>query len=125
SSSFTTVASTLSRGRPGSARCRATAAANARYRAAEREHPAVLDLVAHLSPALVIAILSAAARIAADRLQVAVGIGADPHVGPRRRDGEPLDAAQHVEAPDGPAGAAYRMRRPERRRTMPGARSVT
>src|SRR5687767_1054706 len=53
-----------------------------RQRASEPEHALVLRLVAHLSPALVVAILPAAPGVAPDDLEVAVWVGTDPDVGP-------------------------------------------
>ena len=49
-----------------------------------------------LAPARVVAVLLAAPRVAAGRLDVAVGERADPDVRPGRRDGERADAAQRV-----------------------------
>ena len=46
------------------------------------------------APVRVIAVLLAAARVAAGRLQVAARIGADPDVGPRRRHRQPGDPLQ-------------------------------
>ena len=70
------------------------ARADARQRRAERAQAAVLRLVAHLAPARVIAILLAAARVARRRLDVAVRRATDPHVAPRRRHDEAMDAAE-------------------------------
>ena len=64
------------------------ALAQARQHLAELEHAAELGAVARLAVLRVVAVLLAAARVARRGLDVAVGIGADPHVGPRRRDGE-------------------------------------
>ena len=64
SSSRTTVASTFSRGSPGSARSRSTRARMRRQRRAEREHPLVLGLVAHGAPARMVAVLLAPLRVA-------------------------------------------------------------
>ena len=41
-----------------------------------------------------VAVLLAASGVAARRLDMAVGLGADPHVGPGRRDRELADALQ-------------------------------
>src|SRR6516165_5306182 len=43
-----------------------------------------------------ITILLASARIAAGRLDVPVGYGANPHVGPGRRNGKRADAVEHL-----------------------------
>ena len=86
SSSRTTVASTFSRGRP---RWPISAAMRSRMRGqrlAEVEHAFVLRAVAHLAPARMVAVLLAAPVVAAGRLDVAVGVGADPDIGPGRRD---------------------------------------
>ena len=56
----------------------------------------VFRLVAVGRPALVIAVLLAAALVAPGRLDVAVRVGRDPYVGPGRRDGERPDAGQRL-----------------------------
>jgi hypothetical protein len=43
-----------------------------------------------------VAVLLPSASVAADGLDVALGIGADPDLRPRRRDGEGLDASQRL-----------------------------
>ena len=58
------------------------------------QHPVELLLGAVLLPFLVVQVLASAGRIGPDRLDVPVGIGADPHVLPRRRDDEIIDALQ-------------------------------
>jgi hypothetical protein len=59
-----------------------------RERLGEGGHAAVLRLVAHVAPPGVIAVLLPAARVAARRLQVSVGEGTNPDLGPGRRDRE-------------------------------------
>jgi len=74
---------------------------------------AELGVVARVAVRRVVAVLLAAARVARGRLDVAVGIGTDPDLGPRRRDGErvdplalaPIRDAQTVGQVVGPAGA--------------------
>ena len=58
----------------------------------KRQHAVELGGVAERAPVGVVAILLAALRIAPGRLQVALAVGADPDVGPGRRDGQPLEA---------------------------------
>src|SRR6185312_11455083 len=58
----------------------------------EGDHPRVLGAVALVAPARVITVLLAPARVPPGRLQVAVGVGADPDVGPGGRDGQLADA---------------------------------
>src|SRR6185312_1901022 len=58
----------------------------------EGDHPRVLGAVALVAPARVITVLLAPAGVASGRLQVAVGVGADPDVGPGGRDGQLADA---------------------------------
>jgi hypothetical protein len=48
-----------------------------------------------------VAVLLAAAGVPAGRLEVAVGLGADPDVGPGRRDGELPDPFQDLGLADG------------------------
>src|SRR4029079_9407718 len=76
---------------PGDGHVGAHLAADARQ--GPRECGEALELVgvAQLAPARVLAILLAAARVPARGLQVAALVGADPHVGPRRGDGEAPD----------------------------------
>src|SRR6185503_21217947 len=69
---------------------------DARQGAREGAHPAVLGVVAHFAPARVIAVLLAAARIAAGRLEVAIAVRADPHLFPGRRNRERLDAREDL-----------------------------
>jgi hypothetical protein len=61
---------------------------------AEVDHPLVLHLVAHGAPFRMVAVLLASARVASGGLQVAVGLRADPDVGPGRRNDERLDPFQ-------------------------------
>ncbi len=65
-----------------------------RQRVAELEHAFVLHFIARCAPFWVIAVLLAPARIAPRRLQVAVGLRADPDVLPRGRNHQALDARQ-------------------------------
>ena len=82
----------------------------------EVDQPVELGVVASCPPAHVVAVLLATPRVAAGRLEVAVRARADPHVGPRRRDGQAPDPLERVwiadeptigvaigEAPPGPA----------------------
>src|SRR5581483_7218188 len=68
--------------------------ANARQGAAECREPRVLVGVAHLAPTLVIAVLFTPARIAPARLQMAIVVRANPHIGPGRRNHQRADARQ-------------------------------
>jgi len=68
--------------------------ARARQRAAEAQHMLELGLVAHMAPARMIAVLLAPARVAPGRLDMAVGVGADPHRRPGGRHGERADARE-------------------------------
>src|SRR5690606_33626464 len=68
------------------------AGAEAGERLAEGDHPGVLQPVPVGLPVGVVAVLLAAARVAAGGLEVAARVGADPHVLPRGRDHERLDA---------------------------------
>ena len=68
--------------------------ADLRQRVAEGDHAAELGLVADLPPVGVVAVLLAPPGVAAGRLQMAVRAGADPDVGPGRRDGQLADALQ-------------------------------
>ena len=92
SSSWTTVASTLSREQRRRCRSRFDGAADRRQRRGEFEQPIELGRVADLRELGVIAILLAAARVAPGRLQMRERIGGDPDVGPRRRHHEPANA---------------------------------
>jgi len=60
--------------------------AHRREAAGELEHVVELLLVPPQPPHVVIAVLPPAGGIDASGLDVAHGMGADPHVGPRRRD---------------------------------------
>ena len=62
----------------------------------EGDDALILGAVADLAKARMIAILLAAPGVASGGLNVAVGERADPDVGPDRRNGERLDAAQAV-----------------------------
>ena len=63
-------------------------------RGAERLESSELRAVPSLAPDVVIAILPSTGGVGAGRLQVAVGVGADPHVLPRGRDRERTDPRQ-------------------------------
>src|ERR1700719_593802 len=58
---------------------------------AETEHMLEFGFVTHLTPARMVAVLLAPAGIAPDRLEMAIRVGADPHLCPGRRDGERLE----------------------------------
>src|SRR5207248_5189623 len=60
----------------------------------ELDHAAVLVLVPDLAPAVVVAVLLAPARVPAGGLDVPTRTGADPDLGPRRRDGQPANALE-------------------------------
>ena len=98
--------------------------------------PVELELVALGPPLRVVEVLPPPGVVGAQRLDVAVGVRADPHVPPRRRDGEgadPLDllrgkpAAVGVEVGEAlaraPAGPALHLRgdppQPRHARTLP------
>jgi hypothetical protein len=68
-----------------------------RQHPAESQHLAVFRLVADLAPTRMIAILLAAALVPTHRLDVAIGIGTDPHRGPGRRDRQRPNALQCIE----------------------------
>src|SRR5690606_38948125 len=70
---------------------------------AECDHAFVLRLIAHGAPVGMVTILFAVSGIAAGGLDVAVVVGADPNVGPGRRNGEAADAAERALVPDYPA----------------------
>ena len=66
-----------------------------RYRSLEEVDPVLAGrLVAHFAPPLVVAVLFPPARVAARRLDVAVGRRANPHVRVSRWNGEPFDPEQ-------------------------------
>ena len=71
--------------------------------ARELDHVIELLLVPPQPPHVVVAVLAPAPGVDADGLDVAAVVGADPHVLPRRRDGQGADAGQHVEVADAPA----------------------
>src|SRR5690606_41071789 len=78
---------------------------------AERDDAVELAGATHLLPVGVVAVLLAPAGIAAGRLQVAVALAADPHVRPRRRDGEPADPV-HQLAVGYPAAIGFQVSEP-------------
>ena len=65
-----------------------------RQRGGEVEDAIVLGLVPYATPARVIAMLLAPARVSTGRLQVAARVRTDPHAAPRRRDHQPSDSVQ-------------------------------
>jgi hypothetical protein len=65
-----------------------------RQRGSELDHAPVLRLVAHSTPARMVTVLLASARIAAGGLQVSERVRTDPDVAPGRRDRERFDAVQ-------------------------------
>jgi hypothetical protein len=67
---------------------------------AEQPDPVMLIVVPLLPPQIVVAVLAAACGIGADGLDVALRIGADPHVLPGRRDNQGLDAGQDLRIAD-------------------------
>jgi hypothetical protein len=75
--------------------------------AAEDEHPVVLRLVALGAPRRVVPVLAPPARVAANRLDVAVGVGADPHLPPGGRDRQAANAREGRVIADGPARGAH------------------
>ena len=81
---------------------RIDALAHRRQCLGELHQPLVLGAVAHGNEIDVIAVLLAPLGIAAGRLQMAVLAGADPHVGPGRRNGERSDARHGI-------GIAHRL----------------
>src|ERR1700674_2896907 len=62
----------------------------------EGDHSVVLGFVPNRPPAGMIAILLAVPCVAPIRLQVSVGVRADPDLYPRRRDGQSLNPLQYV-----------------------------
>ena len=72
-------------------------------RAGELQHVLVLGALAHFAEQRMVFVLLAAPGIAPARLQVAVGLGADPDSGPRRRDGELADPLECAGVGDGVA----------------------
>ena len=67
------------------------APANARQGSGESREPPVLRFVARLAPALVIAVLLAASRVATGRLDVALRVRADPHAPPGGWNSKPAN----------------------------------
>ena len=64
------------------------------------QHPVELLLVALVLPLLVVEVLAAARGVGSDRLDVPVGVGADPHLPPCGRDHQVLDALQRLRIGD-------------------------
>src|SRR5690606_25241807 len=75
--------------------------------AGEDEHGVELGFLADLAIAGVVAVLLAAALVAAGGLEVAVGVGADPDIGPGGRDGQGLDAGEGGLVAEGFAAGAH------------------
>jgi len=88
---------------PGKGDVGARLAADARQRLGEFHQMVELVGVAHLSPARVVAVLLAAARVAARDLEMSALVAADPHVGPRGRNHEEPDALERRLVGDAPA----------------------
>ena len=74
----------------------ATCSAQHRQALGEAEDPVVLLPVAGRPPLVVVAVLAPALRVEPGRLDVPVRVRADPHVLPRRRDGQGPDAVDDV-----------------------------
>src|SRR4029079_19003390 len=68
------------------------AGSNRGQRPRERGQPPEFRFVAHLAPSRVIAVLLAASGVAADGLQVFIGVRTNPDVRPRRRYDQGSDA---------------------------------
>ena len=71
----TTAAITFSRGNPGRVRSASTWRRTAGKQVREHQHVFVLGFIAHVSPAAMVAILLAAARVATGRLNVTIVSG--------------------------------------------------
>src|SRR4051794_37074941 len=69
---------------------------HAGQRAGEAQHVVELLLVAALAPGTVVQVLLAPAGVEARRLDVTARVRADPHVLPRRRDDEVVDAREDL-----------------------------
>src|ERR671919_2414942 len=70
--------------------------ADERQRLAKRQHPAILCLVAHVAPTWVVPILLASLGIVPCSLQMPLGHGADPDLGPGGRDAQGLDPSERL-----------------------------
>jgi hypothetical protein len=79
---------------PAAAELFADRLAQPRQCRAELQHPVVLALILFLAPVVVVAVLAAARRVGADRLDVAAGVRADPDLLPGRRDDQGLNPDQ-------------------------------
>ena len=90
------MASTWSRREVAARQVVLDAGAQLRQRAGEDDHVLELGLVAAGAPARVVEVLLAAALVDAGGLDVAAGIRADPHVLPRGRDHQLVDAGQDL-----------------------------
>ena len=88
---------------PAAAEIGLDGAAQPRQRAGEVDQVGVFHLVAAGGPAVVVAVLLAAAGVLAGRLQVAVVAGGDPDVGPGRRHRQRGDAVEDRGIGDGAA----------------------
>ncbi len=88
---------------PATGEIRGDASAPPGQRRRHLQHPVELLLAALLLPLLVVEVLAAARRVRADRLNMSVGMGTDPHVLPCRRDHQVVDALQGHRIGDGRA----------------------
>jgi hypothetical protein len=79
-------------GHPAFAHVLGDAFADLRQRAGELQDPLVLVAVAHLAPIGMVAILLTPSVVTPGRLNMAVGLRADPYLGPGRRHGQRTDA---------------------------------
>src|SRR4051794_5500818 len=77
-------------------------AADPRQDAPEFDETLVLRLVPARTPAFVIPVLLSSPSVPAGRLEVAVWVRADPHLGPRRRDRKRADPAENGGVVDRP-----------------------
>ncbi len=71
-------------------------APNAGQRAAELGEPGILCLITDFTPARMVPVLLSPASIAAHGLDVTGGRGTDPHVRPRRRNGDRADSLKRL-----------------------------
>src|SRR2546429_8583662 len=64
-------------------------------------HPVIFGLVAHFAPARMIAVLFASLRVAPGCLNMTLRIGANPYIGPRRRNAQFFNTLQLVGVANG------------------------
>src|SRR5205807_4821419 len=88
---------------PGEAQVVLDPLADPREGGGEGEQAVVFRLVARLAPARVVAVLLAALRVPAGRLEMPARTGADPDVRPGGRDGERLDTVNLLRVAHRPA----------------------